>query len=83
MIGLLNSPALNGSNGEMSEGFIMEAKIREIALQGVDQIHSTCGRPVKKISLSLGDFFDDQELALESATHTPAEKQPSHAEGKI
>ena len=82
LIGLLNSPAIAGSNSEQSNGFFLEANIKDIFLEGVDQVHSSCGRPVKKISLSLDDFFDQEDLPSETPADPTAEDKPSQAEGK-
>ena len=83
MIGLLNSPALAGSDSNQSKGFMIEAKIRDIVLESADQIHESCGRPVQKISLSLEDFFDDEDQPSETAACPTAGATPSQAGGKL
>ena len=46
------------------------------SVAGVRQVHSVCGRPVRRVSLGLDDLFGDEDMDAEpelpSAAHTGA-----------
>lgn len=80
--GLLNSPAFAGGDQEQSGNFIFGAKIREIVVKGMDQIHVSCGKPVQKAAFTLEGFFDEEDLSSCAGNCSAAGLQPSQAEGK-
>ncbi len=76
LIGLLNSPFFVGNGGE-SSGSHITAEIMDAAVKGIKQVHWSCGKPVQKVSLTLEDFFEDQDLPSEAAVDnkSPSEEQ--------